>query len=126
MYRQDIKWDIEGEKDRYLPKMQTDINLDFGNILAIMDTKYYKKTLASNMGQDKYHSTNMYQMFSYLKNAEAKGDLYKTSTGILLYPRVDKELNNVYKMQEHFLKICTVNLNDDWKNIHNRLLEIVS
>ena len=109
-----------------LPIMQTDITIKMDNQVIIMDTKYYKNILTSNMGQDKYHSTNMYQMFSYLKNAEAKGDLYKTSTGILLYPRVDKELNNVYKMQEHFLKICTVNLNDDWKNIHNRLLEIVS
>ena len=78
------------------------------------------------MGQDKYHSTNMYQMFSYLKNAETKGEVYKNSTGILLYPQVDKSLDNIYKLEDHKLKICTVNLNDDWQNIHNRLLEIVN
>lgn len=124
--RENIKWDVAGDEMDFLPIMQTDITIKMDNQVIIMDTKYYKNTLASNMGQDKYHSTNMYQMFSYLKNAEIKGDLYKTSTGVLLYPRVDKELNNVYKMQEHFLKICTVDLNDDWKNIHKRLLEIVS
>ena len=67
----------------------------------------------------------MYQIFSYLKNAEAKGGLYKNSKGILLYPQVDKSLDNAYELQGHTLKICTVNLNDDWQNIHNRLIEIV-
>lgn len=99
--------------------MQTDITIK-------MDTKYYSNTLVSNMGQYKYHSTNIYEMFSYLKNAKSKWNLYKTSMGVLIYPRVDKGLNNVYKMHDYYLKICTVNLNNDWKNIHKRLLEIVS
>ena len=33
---------------------------------------------------------------------------------------------NCNKMEYYKLKICTVNLNDDWQNIHNRLLEIVN
>ena len=124
--REEIKWDVEGKETDFLPLMKTDITIKRENEIIIIDTKYYKNTLASNMGQEKYHSTNMYQMFSYLKNAEAKGDLYKNSTGVLLYPRVDKELDNVYRLQNHNLKICTVDLNDDWRNIHNRLLEIVN
>ncbi len=124
--RENIKWDVVGDDMDFLPIMQTDITIKRDNEIIIMDTKYYKNTLVTNMGQDKYHSTNMYQMFSYLKNAESKGDLYKTSIGILLYPRVNKDLNNTYKMQDHYLKICTVDLNDDWKSIHSRLLEIVS
>ena len=124
--REDIRWNVEGIAMDLLPKMQTDITIKTDNEIIIMDTKYYKNTLAKNMGQDKYHSTNMYQMFSYLKNAESKGKEYKNSTGILLYPQVDKELDNVYKFESHQLKICTVNLNDDWEKIHNRLLEIVN
>lgn len=125
VYRENIKWDAVGDEMDFLPIMQTDITIKRDNEIIIMDTKYYKNTLASNMGQDKYHSTNMYQMFSYLKNSEAKGNLYKKSTGILLYPQVDKLLDNIYNLQGHTLKICTINLNDNWREIHNRLLEIV-
>lgn len=124
--REPIKWNLIGDEKDLLPKMETDITIKRNNEVIIMDTKYYKNTLARNMGKDKYHSTNMYQMFSYLKNAEVKGEEYRTSTGILLYPQVDLELNNSYKMEGHYLKICTVNLHDDWENIHNRLLEIIS
>lgn len=124
--REDIRWNVEGIEMDLLPKMQTDITIKTNNEIIIMDTKYYKNTLAKNMGKDKYHSINMYQMFSYLKNAESKGKEYKNSIGILLYPQVDKELDNVYKFESHQLKICTVNLNDDWENIHNRLLDIVN
>lgn len=62
----------------------------------------------------------MYQMFSYQKNVEAKGEAYKNSTGILLYPQVDKALDNIYKLEDHKLKICTVNLNDDQQNDYQR------
>lgn len=124
VYREDIKWDVD-VVDSFLPKMQTDITIKNSENVIIMDTKYYKNTLASNMGNEKYHSNNMYQIFSYLKNAEVKGGAYLNSTGILLYPQVDKVLDNVYEIQGHKLKICTINLNDEWKNIHNRLLEIV-
>ncbi|MCR8743908.1 5-methylcytosine-specific restriction endonuclease system specificity protein McrC [Romboutsia lituseburensis] len=125
VYREDIKWDVKID-DSFLPKMQTDITIKTPSKVIIMDTKYYKNTLASNMKSEKYHSSNMYQIFSYLKNAEAKGEKYLNSTGILLYPKVDKDLNNIYEIQGHILKICTINLNDEWINIHNRLLEIVN
>lgn len=123
--RENIAWDTPEDPMKFLPIMQTDITIKGDNKIIIMDTKYYTKTLVSNMGKDKYNSTNMYQIFSYLKNAEAKGGLYKESTGILLYPQVDKELDNSYDIQGHTLKICTINLNNDWKQIHNKLLEIV-
>ena len=123
--RENIKWDAIGYNDNFLPIMQTDITIKRDNEIIIIDTKYYTKTLVNNMGQDKYHSTNLYQIFSYLKNAESKGRLYKHSKGVLLYPQVDKILNNIYEIQGHILKICTVNLNDDWSNIHKRLLEII-
>lgn len=125
VYREQIKWNLEGSEMNYIPTMKTDITIKTGNEVIILDTKYYQKTLAKNLGQDKYHSSHMYQIFSYLKNAEAKGGGYENATGILVYPQVEKEIDNVYKLGNHNLKICTVNLNDEWENIHNRLLEII-
>ena len=43
----------------------------------------------------------------------------------VLYPRVDKGLDNIYKFQNHYLKICTIDLNMEWNQIHNRLIELL-
>lgn len=123
--RENIRWDIVGEDIGLLPMMQTDITIEFKDKVIIMDTKYYKNTLANNMEREMFHSNNLYQIFAYLKNSESKGEKHKNSLGILLYPQVDKFLDSKYKIQNHDLKICTVNLNKDWKVIHDRLIDIV-
>jgi hypothetical protein len=46
--------------------------------------------------------------------------------GILLYPMVNKDLDLTYTMENHVLKVCTVNLNMKWQNIKARLIEIVA
>lgn len=122
--REDIRWDVKGDNLSFLPLMKTDITIKEKDRVTIMDTKYYRNSLAKNMESEKFHSNNLYQIFSYVKNAEAKGDIYKTSRGMLLYPEVDKPLDESYEIQGHTIKVCTVNLNDDWKCIHNRLLDI--
>lgn len=40
-------------------------------------------------------------------------------------PRVNKDLDLKYNIENHIIKICTVNLNMKWYNIENRLLEII-
>ena len=124
--REDISWNVDEDIFKLLPKMQTDITVKNKEKVIIMDTKYYRKTLSQNMNSNKIHSNNLYQIFSYIKNAEAKGGMYLNSTGILLYPRVDNDLSLRYNIQNHQLKICTVNLNEDWQSIHERLLEIIA
>lgn len=126
VYREDIKWALKGENLEYIPKMETDISIEFPNKKIIMDTKYYKKSLTTNYGKDKLISGNLYQLFAYLKNNETKSLKDKNSDGILLYPRVNKDLDLKYNIENHIIKICTVNLNMKWNNIENRLLEIIS
>lgn len=122
--RENINWDASGDDLSFLPIMQTDITIKEFNKVTIMDTKYYRNSLSRNMDTEKFHSNNLYQIFSYLKNAEAKGEIYIKSRGILLYPEVDKVLDESYEIQGHVVKVCTLNLNDDWCFIHNRLIEI--
>lgn len=122
--RENINWDAKGGNLDFLPIMQTDITIKDSNNITIMDTKYYRNSLARNMDKEKFHSNNLYQIFSYLKNAEAKGDIYKNCRGVLLYPQVDKLFDESYDIHNHVIKVCTVNLNDNWETIHNRLLEI--
>ncbi|MGL4796962.1 MAG: 5-methylcytosine restriction system specificity protein McrC, partial [Paraclostridium sp.] len=124
--RENINWDASGADISFLPIMKTDITIKSADIVTIMDTKYYRNSLARNMETEKFHSNNLYQIFSYLKNAEAKGEIYTNSRGILLYPEVDKVLDESYEIQGHVIKVCTLNLNDDWDCIYNRLLEVYS
>ena len=57
----------------------------------IIDTKYYKETLAVNFNTEKIKSENLYQLFSYLMNVESKGGVNQHCEGILLYPTVKGE-----------------------------------
>ena len=105
--------------------METDISLRDENRTIIIDTKYYKKTLQSYYDSESIHSANLYQLFAYLKNLEAKNDQDAQAEGILLYPVVNKKLRLKYKMHGHTVRINTVDLAQDWKSIKKELLELV-
>lgn len=126
VYRENITWELKGENLNYLPLMQTDISIEFSDRKIIMDTKYYKSALTLNYGKDKLNSANLYQLFAYIRNNESKSFKDRTAEGILLYPRVNRDLDLTYNMGDHVLKVCTVNLNTKWKNIETRLIEIVA
>jgi hypothetical protein len=38
---------------------------------------------------------------------------------------VEKEESLYYKIRNHLIRIETVNLNENWNNIHRRLLELI-
>ena len=128
--REDIKWNaqqIDGSNMTLLPKMQTDITFEAKNHKIIMDTKYYKQTLAFNYSE-KFHSNNLYQIHSYLTNIESNTDNPNNLNcdGILLYPTVQKEIDESYKINNHRIRIATVDLSQNWNTIHSRLLSILS
>jgi len=53
-----------------LPTMQTDISVEAGERRVIIETKYYRETLAEYHGAEKLHAGNLYQLFSYVMNAQ--------------------------------------------------------
>jgi len=123
--REDIYWDISWGDRRLLPKMQTDISLESHDKKIIIDTKYYSETLTEHYKVEKIREANLYQIFAYLKNIEKKSEKAKFSTGILLYPSVDKDLDYRVSIQGHEIIIRTINLNQDWHKIHADLLAII-
>ncbi|QCX34858.1 5-methylcytosine-specific restriction endonuclease system specificity protein McrC [Caloramator sp. E03] len=125
VYRENINWAEKDSKVDLLPIMQTDISLESADRKIIIDTKYYKNSLSNNYGAEKLISSNLYQLFAYLKNIEYKSDKDINAEGILIYPKTSKELNLRYVIHGHKIKICTVDLNRDWQVIHNRLIEII-
>jgi len=123
-----INWiaTTENEKDlAYLPLMKTDISLDSPQRKIIIDTKYYLEALKPHHDQNKVISANLYQLFSYVKNVEAQGEVARNCEGILLYPTVQDEIDLNYKMENHTIRIKTICLNQDWRSIYSGLLEII-
>ena len=112
--------------EEYIPAMKTDISLESKSRYIIMDAKYYPQALKSQYNKDKIISTNLYQIFSYTQNLQGIRDL--DIEGILIYPEVTKSLSLTYQYKtgnKALVKICTINLNQDWQEIETDLLKIV-
>lgn len=119
------------EAYRLLPVMKTDVTLYNPRTKKkiILDAKYYKETLVSRYGEGgKIRRDHLSQILSYVMNQEEE-DMPQTkeTKGILVYPTIDTELDvsYVYKDTKHIIRVCTVNLNQDWQMIENRLKEII-
>jgi 5-methylcytosine-specific restriction enzyme subunit McrC len=108
-----------------LPQMRTDITLENDHEKIIIDAKYYRETLSEFYNSEKVRSVNLYQLFSYLMNQRDGSDKTTATTGILLYPTIDKDYNLNYNFERHQIQVRTVNLNDHWSSIEERLKEII-
>lgn len=76
-------------------------------------------------GTQSYHSTNLYQLFAYVKNARMKGPNYEGAEGMLLYPTVAIELDETFSVQGHRLHACTIDLGQPWADIRSDLLQLI-
>ena len=120
-----IKWQLDDGEDYLLPRMQSDIMLEYLDKVLIIDAKYYKNTLQSYYGVNTIHSGNLYQVFTYVKNKQIEVPDGEVS-GMLLYARTDEELlpNNTYKMSGNSISVKTLDLNQDFNLIKKQLDEI--
>jgi 5-methylcytosine-specific restriction enzyme subunit McrC len=127
--KETIHWQLECNdiiSFNYLPSMETDITLENHFQKIIIDAKYYKETMVTYYDKERINSSNLYQLFSYLLNQENKELISTNATGILVYPTITNEYNLSYKYNNHKIFVKTVNLNTNWKNIENRLKEIIA
>lgn len=126
---EEIRWDAVSDEESdmaYLPIMKTDISLTKNDKKIIIDTKYYKQTMQLNWGTEKVHSGHLYQLTSYLSNIEGRGFPDNETEGILLYPTINKPLDLNYKIQGRRVRVKTINLNQEWKEIRTDLLSLLS
>lgn len=120
-----IIWKLKAETENgkiLLPQMTTDISIHQPGRILIIDTKFYKETLAYNFEKPIFHPNNLFQIFAYIENYESKENKVD---GMLLYPVVNKEINEVYTYKDHKVMIRTINLQQDWQLIDKRLKELI-
>ena len=124
-----ITWQFESDNPEdleMLPTMLTDITLQSKSQKVIIDTKYYKEAFQTRYDKQKINSSNLYQLFSYLKNQETDSELTLNCEGILLYPSIQNDFVHSFKYENHKIRIMSINLNQDWQNIRTDLLKIVA
>jgi 5-methylcytosine-specific restriction enzyme subunit McrC len=112
---------------QYLPNMYTDISLRGAGRTVIIDAKFYVDAFVSRFdAADKLRPAHLYQMTAYLRNIASRGGSDATAAGILLYPEVHPIPTLQYEYGPHRLTAAGIDLTQDWKAIHERLLDLVA
>ena len=123
-----VGWDVpEGSEGiELLPKMKTDITLQKGEKTLIIDAKYYSHTMQHHFDSNTFHSANMYQIFTYVKNfdKEQTGNV----SGMLLYARTNEAIqpDNDYVIGGNKISVKTLDLNCDFGVIKGQLDTIIN
>lgn len=110
------------------PVMKTDISISQATPpyrRIVVDTKYSIYTLSSNFGVQKFKAEDLYQLYAYLRTQEHRSAAHQIADGMLLYPTTHHEVDGLMKIQGHCIRVATLNLSDDWKNIEKRLLKFI-
>ena len=123
-----IDWQIDEGLDFLLPKMQTDVTLEYENKILIIDAKFYSHNILQNYGKDMHRTGNLYQIFAYVKNKqiEMQGKGMEVS-GMLLYARTSEIIqpDSDYVMSGNKISVKTLDLNQEFGIIRNQLDNII-
>lgn len=124
-----ISWQLDDAVDTMLPIMKTDVMLSKGDKFVIIDAKYYTKTLQDHFNVKTIHSSNLYQIFTYVKNKEIElAHIPHVVSGILLYAKTDESVypQGDYQMSGNNISVKTLDLNSEFTEITIQLDEIVT
>jgi 5-methylcytosine-specific restriction enzyme subunit McrC len=137
-YRMHLKdWEVNAQKrldwhaqdaTEHLPSMIPDLILEekaTGQII-ILDTKFTAGSLLENQwGKPVYDSSHLYQLYAYLRSQEELSAGYRTAEGILLYPAVHGRISERVALQDHVIRIESVDLAAAWDEVERQLIEII-
>ncbi len=119
-----VNWNIKEGAPYYdmLPEMRTDVMLHFQERTLIIDAKYYGKTMQTYFGKRTIHSSNLYQIQSYVNNY----DRYHSGKvdGMLLYAKTDEQIvpnGEVVSNDGNRYYFKTLDLNQEFDKIKEQL-----
>ena len=121
-----IPWNTDDGMIELLPRMRSDIMIEYKGKTLIIDAKYYNSAMQKNSryGNQTIHSHNLYQIFTYVKNKDTghNGDV----SGMLLYANTDGENpDKVYLMDGNKISVKTLDLNCDFAEVRRQLDDII-
>ena len=119
-----VVWDLDEDAllPPQLPAMRTDITLSDGRRTLIIDTKFYSSALqVGRWGKASLHSSNIYQLFTYVKNADKLQD--GSVSGLLLYAKTtaDEHPEVDARIQGSRVGATTIDLTEPWPEVRGSL-----
>jgi len=120
-----IDWDMLDVPPN-MPKMKSDVYLTYGGRTLIIDAKFYSRTMSEHFGKKTYHSHNLYQMYTYVKNADkAKNG---SVSGMLLYAKTDEDVtpDNDFVIGGNGISVKTLDLSQPFTGIRSQLEKVAA
>jgi 5-methylcytosine-specific restriction enzyme subunit McrC len=109
-----------------MPKMQSDVYLTYGGKTLIIDAKFYSRTMSKHFDKKIYHSNNLYQIYTYVKNADKSND--GSVSGMLLYAKTDEDItpDSDSVISGNGISVKTLDLSQDFKGIMLQLEKVAN
>lgn len=121
-----IAWNTDDGMIELLPRMRSDIMIEYKGRTLIIDAKYYDSAMQKNSryGNQTIHSHNLYQIFAYVKNKDVSNS--GMVSGMLLYANTDGENPDMdYQMSGNKISVKTLDLNCDFERVKGQMNAIV-
>lgn len=126
-----IKWNLDKDypknSENVLPIMQTDIMLTIGERTLIIDTKYYGQSMQQHHNKSTIHSSNMYQIHTYVTEHDLDGS--GRVDGMLLYAKTQEPIvpdGQMKLARGNTILFRTLDLNQEFKEIKNCMDTIIN
>ena len=121
----DLSADIEKSTISLLPGMHSDVTLSDRERTLIIDAKFYSHALLEYMGKQMLHSTNVYQLYTYVKNEDKLNDGHVS--GLLLYAKTTEatEPDMTARIGGNTFSVKSLDLNRPFRDISCTLDKIV-
>lgn len=121
----EIRWNIiDSTGNHFFPVMKTDISLQNDDRILIIDAKYKKKLFQTHHGKQTFHSENLYQIYSYVKNLDHNHN--GKVSGILLYAQPGHDsVNSSVNIDGNKIGAISLNLNVQFESIQKQLNTII-
>lgn len=126
-----IPWALDGTASAAMPIMQSDISLQKGNRMLIIDAKYYARNMQIHYDRYMLHSQNVYQIYTYVKNKacvlERAGEQCDVA-GMLLYAKTTDPIqpNGDFQLHGNRFFVRTLDLYAPFTAIRAALDEIAA
>lgn len=124
-----IDWNIDKElsDENILPIMQTDITLTTNERTLIIDTKYYGRTMQSQYDKHSIHSSNLYQIHTYVTEFDSQHS--GNVDGMILYAKTQEDVvpNGQMRLAEgNTIFFRTLDLNREFSEIEKSLNGLIA
>ena len=92
---------------------------------VIIETKFASALTLNAYQTERFKSGHLYQLYAYLRTqADKGGPALSASEGVLVYPVLDKQIDEWAVIQGHRVRIATIDLRGHADAIKSRVLDL--